>query len=131
MPLWGTKGSPQWHSGIATLTFMTQGNFRYVDTTGQQGVLAAGGVEWIKAGNGVWHSAPPLATRRLKASSSGSPCPLRKKTRLRIASTWLRPTCRRKGLRGHYGEAKSPINALAQMTYLSVSIRRSQCLNFC
>jgi len=54
------------HIDCATLTFMTQGNFRYVDTTGQQGVLAAGGVEWMKAGNGVWHSGTPVGDTQVK-----------------------------------------------------------------
>ena len=48
------------HSGIATLTFMLEGDGGYEDTTGQQGVLRAGGVEWMRAGNGVWHTGGPV-----------------------------------------------------------------------
>jgi redox-sensitive bicupin YhaK (pirin superfamily) len=43
------------HSGIATLTYLWQGNFRYEDTTGAAGLLPAGGVEWFKAAGGAWH----------------------------------------------------------------------------
>jgi redox-sensitive bicupin YhaK (pirin superfamily) len=45
------------HSGIATLTYMAEGSVSYEDTTGARGVLAAGGVEWMQAGGGVWHGA--------------------------------------------------------------------------
>jgi redox-sensitive bicupin YhaK (pirin superfamily) len=43
------------HSGIATLTHVTDGSVRYVDPTGATGRLAAGGVEWMQAGRGMWH----------------------------------------------------------------------------
>ncbi len=43
------------HSGIATLTYLAEGSAGYEDTTGASGVLAAGGVEWMQAGGGVWH----------------------------------------------------------------------------
>jgi redox-sensitive bicupin YhaK (pirin superfamily) len=45
------------HSGIATLTYLAEGSASYEDTTGARGVLAAGGVEWMQAGGGVWHGA--------------------------------------------------------------------------
>jgi redox-sensitive bicupin YhaK (pirin superfamily) len=43
------------HSGIATLTYLWEGDVRYEDTTGAAGLLPAGGVEWFKAGGGAWH----------------------------------------------------------------------------
>jgi redox-sensitive bicupin YhaK (pirin superfamily) len=43
------------HSGIATLTWLWQGNVRYEDTTGGAGFLPAGGVEWFRAAGGAWH----------------------------------------------------------------------------
>ena len=45
------------HSGIATLTYLAEGSVSYEDTTGALGQLAAGGVEWMQAGGGVWHGA--------------------------------------------------------------------------
>ncbi|NVL30897.1 pirin family protein, partial [Pseudomonas syringae pv. actinidiae] len=45
------------HSGIATLTYMIEGELAYEDTTGNSGLLPSGGVEWMSAGNGVWHDA--------------------------------------------------------------------------
>ncbi len=47
------------HSGIATVTVMLEGAVRYAETTGRDGVLPAGGVEWMRASNGVWHTGAP------------------------------------------------------------------------
>lgn len=44
------------HSGIATVTVVLDGGFRAVDTTGTDAVLRPGGVEWMRAGRGVWHT---------------------------------------------------------------------------
>jgi redox-sensitive bicupin YhaK (pirin superfamily) len=44
------------HSGIATVTVVLEGSVRYAETTGKSGVLPAGSVEWMRAGNGVWHT---------------------------------------------------------------------------
>jgi redox-sensitive bicupin YhaK (pirin superfamily) len=43
------------HSGIATLTYVAEGNVGYEDTNGATGLLPAGGLEWMRAGAGVWH----------------------------------------------------------------------------
>src|SRR5438034_840170 len=45
----------QWHphSGIATVTVVFEGAARYAETTGKEGVVRAGGVEWMQAGGGV------------------------------------------------------------------------------
>lgn len=55
------------HSGIATLTAVLRGGINYEDTTGQSGAVLAGGLEWMKAGNGVWHDGgiPEGETTRL------------------------------------------------------------------
>jgi redox-sensitive bicupin YhaK (pirin superfamily) len=44
------------HSGIATLTVLHEGSLTYQETTGVAGTLTAGGVEWMRAGRGVWHT---------------------------------------------------------------------------
>ncbi len=52
------------HSGIATITVLLSGNVRYEDTTGASGVLTAGSIEWMRAGNGVWHDGGPAGLER-------------------------------------------------------------------
>jgi redox-sensitive bicupin YhaK (pirin superfamily) len=48
------------HSGIATLTWVLGGSGVYEDTTGKSGVLPTGGMEWMQAGGGVWHTGHPI-----------------------------------------------------------------------
>lgn len=43
------------HSGIATVTVFTRGDVRYEDPETGRGALTYGGVEWMRAGSGVWH----------------------------------------------------------------------------
>jgi redox-sensitive bicupin YhaK (pirin superfamily) len=43
------------HSGIATLTYVAEGSVGYEDTNKATGLLPVGGVEWMRAGAGVWH----------------------------------------------------------------------------
>lgn len=44
------------HSGISTVTYLFTGSMHYKESTGVEGVLPAGGVEYMQAGNGVWHT---------------------------------------------------------------------------
>jgi redox-sensitive bicupin YhaK (pirin superfamily) len=43
------------HSGIATLTYVAEGAVSYIDPDNVKGTLPAGGVEWMRAGRGMWH----------------------------------------------------------------------------
>ena len=43
------------HSGIATVTVLTQGQMRFEDPQAGSGTLGYGAVEWMRAGGGVWH----------------------------------------------------------------------------
>jgi redox-sensitive bicupin YhaK (pirin superfamily) len=43
------------HSGIATVTVLTQGRMHFADPESGTGTLGYGGVEWMRAGGGVWH----------------------------------------------------------------------------
>ncbi|WP_108124641.1 pirin family protein [Saccharospirillum mangrovi] len=43
------------HSGIATVTVLTEGDVHYNDKVGHEGYMGVGGVEWMRAGTGIWH----------------------------------------------------------------------------
>jgi redox-sensitive bicupin YhaK (pirin superfamily) len=43
------------HSGIATVTVFTKGDVRFEDPQAGEGTITYGGVEWLRAGGGVWH----------------------------------------------------------------------------
>lgn len=52
----GPGFAPHPHSGIATVTVFLEGRMTYADSTGKEGILEAGAVEWMRAGAGVWHA---------------------------------------------------------------------------
>ena len=43
------------HSGLATLTWQPDCDIQYEDSIGMNGVLKAGGLEWMNACGGAWH----------------------------------------------------------------------------
>lgn len=43
------------HSGLATITVITEGDLQFDDPTDGTGHIGFGGFEWMRAGNGVWH----------------------------------------------------------------------------
>lgn len=55
----GPGFAPHPHSGIATLTLFLRGGMTYADTTGKEGSLHPGAIEWMRAGKGVWHAGEP------------------------------------------------------------------------
>lgn len=47
------------HRGFQTVTYVIEGQFEHLDSTGHQGVLSEGDVQWMNAGSGVIHSETP------------------------------------------------------------------------
>lgn len=47
------------HRGFETVTYMIAGRMRHKDSTGSEGLLQNGGVQWMTAGRGVIHSEMP------------------------------------------------------------------------
>ncbi|HZN91769.1 MAG TPA: pirin family protein [Myxococcales bacterium] len=116
------------HSGIATVTVMLEGSVRYAETTGNEGVLPAGGVEWMRAGNGVWHTGAP-ASNRMKLFQLWVALPPELEN-APFASRYVVPEDvpdegHVRVILGSYGELKSPIDA-PPMTYLAVSLEPGQ-----
>ena len=50
---------PHPHRGIETVTYMLAGDFEHKDSTGGQGRMTAGDVQWMKTGSGIIHSEMP------------------------------------------------------------------------
>ena len=50
---------PHPHRGIETVTYMLAGSFEHKDSTGGQGTMSAGDVQWMKTGSGIIHSEMP------------------------------------------------------------------------
>src|SRR5262249_14927575 len=116
------------HSGIATVTVPLDGAIRIADTTGADVVLPAGGIEWVRAGNGVWDTrqVEPGAARAFPLWVALPPA-LEDSPR---ASPYARP---RPGpvvgpariILGSYGGATSPIDA-PPVTYLQVNLESGE-----
>lgn len=47
------------HRGFETITYMLTGRMQHSDSSGNEGLLESGGVQWMNAGRGVIHSEMP------------------------------------------------------------------------
>ncbi len=47
------------HRGFETVTYMLAGKMRHKDSAGNEGVIEAGGIQWMTAGKGIIHSEMP------------------------------------------------------------------------
>ena len=116
------------HSGIATVTVLAEGEFLFDDATSGKGSIRPGGVEWMRAGGGVWHG---------KEMSNGS------EPRIKGFQLWLAlppelengpvdsqyleasaiPTVGpARVVLGSHGGATSPVRAPAGLNYLLVKL---------
>jgi redox-sensitive bicupin YhaK (pirin superfamily) len=112
------------HSGIATLTVLHKGAIEYQETTGVKGILPAGGVEWMRAGGGVWHTGAALHQAKgfqlwiaLPEELENSPS----------QSHYLSPDqvseeLPARVILGSYGRAASAIASPARINYLDVQL---------
>lgn len=125
------------HSGIATLTYLISGQAGYEDTTGEhgaRGVLPTGGVEWMMAGGGVWHTGSPINTERVLGFQLWVAMP--PALELTTAhSIYLGPESvphvgPARVLLGSYGGETSPIPAPSDMTYLAVHLKAGEAWRF-
>jgi redox-sensitive bicupin YhaK (pirin superfamily) len=118
------------HSGIATLTFLLSGDVNYEDSTGKRGLLPAGGVEWMRAGGGVWHDGAMAGGGRAQGFQLWVALPADQET-TPAESTYLAPhEVPQKGpvrvLLGSYESTKSLIAAPSSMNYLAVRLKAGQ-----
>ena len=51
------------HRGIETVTYMLEGEFEHKDSTGAQGRMKSGDVQWMKTGSGIIHSEMPAMSQ--------------------------------------------------------------------
>jgi redox-sensitive bicupin YhaK (pirin superfamily) len=118
------------HSGIATVTYIAEGSVRYEDTNGATGLLPAGGIEWMRAGGGVWHGGGLGDQGRTRGFQLWIALPPELELGL-SESIYLSPeTVPLDGparvLIGSYGTATSSIKAPSPMNYLAVRLKAGE-----
>ncbi|WP_122339800.1 pirin family protein, partial [Pseudomonas caricapapayae] len=115
------------HSGIATLTYMIEGELTYEDTTGKSGILPDGGVEWMSAGNGVWHDAQPVSDAPITGFQLWIALPAAQENgpaqSVYLAASQVTQQGPAKVLLGRYGAARSSLPAPEGMNYLAVQLK--------
>jgi len=125
------------HSGIATLTYLIAGQTAYEDTTGEdgaRGVLPAGGVEWMMAGGGVWHTGAPDNTERVLGFQLWVAMPpvleLAEANSMYLGPEDVPHAGPARVLLGTYEGIASPIPAPSDMTYLGVHLLAGETWRF-
>lgn len=118
------------HSGIATLTVVLRGGLAYEDTTGKSGMVPTGGLEWMKAGNGVWHDGGPTPGEPLRAFQLWVALPPGEEN-APPESQYVSPDVVQevgpaRVILGSYGRASSTIRAPAGINYLHVRLKDGQ-----
>jgi len=113
------------HSGIATVTVTLDGAVRFAETTGKHGVLSNGSIEWMRAGNGIWHTgeAEPGHVKLFQLWVALPP----ELENGPFASHYVMPEevpveGPARVILGSYGTVRSPIDS-PPMTYLQVSLK--------
>jgi redox-sensitive bicupin YhaK (pirin superfamily) len=118
------------HSGIATLTVVLRGGIAYEDTTGKNGSVPTGGLEWMKAGNGVWHDGGATPGEPLRAFQLWVALPPSEEN-APPESQYIPPDAVQEDgpvrvILGRYGRARSPIRAPAGINYFHVRLKDGQ-----
>ena len=116
------------HSGIATVSVVTKGNMRFHDPSSGEVVIAYGGLEWMRAGGGIWHGdeasagdSPSVQAFQLWIAL---PPELENGPSLSqfIAAAYTPTVGPARVMVGEYGGAKSPAQAPEGITYLLVTL---------
>ena len=118
------------HSGIATLTVVLSGGMAYEDTTGKAGSVPTGGLEWMKAGSGVWHDGGPTPGEPLRAFQLWLALPVGQENAppdsQYIAPDDVQEDGPVRVILGRYGRASSAIHAPAGINYFHVRLQDGQ-----
>jgi len=120
------------HSGIATVTVITEGNLRFEDADSGSGMIDYGGVEWMRAGGGVWHGKEMSAgtSKRIQGFQLWVALPPALEN-ASVDSQYLESSAMpevgpARVILGAYEGVQSPVRAPAGMNYLLVTLRAGE-----
>ncbi len=122
------------HSGIATLTLVLSGQAFYKETTGREGIVGTGGVEWMRAGSGVWHTGGLHGKERGKGFQLWVAMPpefeLAEPHSQYLDASAFQTVGPARLIMGEYEGYKSIVAAPAGMTYLDVRLKAGERWSF-
>jgi redox-sensitive bicupin YhaK (pirin superfamily) len=117
------------HSGIATHTTLLEGSLIYGDSTGKSGLLRAGGVEWMRAGGGVWHGGT-LPAGRIRGFqlwvALEAPLELAPAESHYVDASSIPSDGEARVLLGSYGKLQSAVPYPQPVTYLDVKLAHGE-----
>jgi redox-sensitive bicupin YhaK (pirin superfamily) len=118
------------HSGIDTVTVVLRGQLSYQETSGSKGVIDEGGVEWMRAGGGVWHSGGAVGSARIKGYQLWIALPPEEENSVSEARYFDASRFRTNGparvILGSYGTVASEVRAPEDVNYLTVALRKGE-----
>ena len=118
------------HSGIATLSYLTEGAVSYIDPDDVRGTLPAGGVEWMQAGRGMWHGGGLDKAGRTRGFQLWIALPpeleLGPTVSIFLAPEDVPQDGPARILLGSYGSVSSAISAPSPINYLAVRMKAGE-----
>ncbi len=118
------------HSGIATVTVVLEGQISYEETSGTKGIIDPGGVEWMRASGGVWHTGGVAGSARAKGFQLWVALPPEMENIASEARYLGREHFQSHGparvILGRLGEAASKVPAPTTMNYLDVALAKGE-----
>ena len=118
------------HSGIATVTVVLEGQISYEETSGTKGIIDPGGVEWMRASGGVWHTGGVAGSARAKGFQLWVALPPEMENIASEARYLGREHFQSHGparvILGRLGEAASKVPAPTTVNYLDVALAKGE-----
>src|SRR6266702_4797571 len=115
------------HSGIATLTLILSGQAFYKETTNREGIIETGGVEWMRASSGVWHTGGMFGMERFKGFQLWIAMPpeleLAEPQSQYLGASDFHFSGPSRVIAGEYGGVKSIVASPQGITYLDVRLK--------
>jgi len=118
------------HSGIATLTLILSGQAFYKESTDREGIIETGGVEWMRASSGIWHTGGMIGNERIKGFQLWVAMPpaleLAEPQSQYLGASDFHFAGPARVIAGEYDGVKSIIGSPPGMTYLDVRLKAGE-----
>jgi redox-sensitive bicupin YhaK (pirin superfamily) len=118
------------HSGIATLTLVLEGRISYEETSGTKGTIEPGGVEWMRAAGGVWHTGGVAGTARAQGYQLWIALPPEMESiepeAQYLGAQYFQADGPARVILGRHGETASKVPAPSTINYLEVALKKGE-----